>query len=133
MTVHCARAFGDASVGVSRQTKSLRFSFTQPYKSLIRGTQEAPDAIMKNRLLFLKLFVLVACLSSVQSASAHDFSADNNGSERGISKLKDKQRLSGIFRSDAGANAFFTLHSIADTAWKNNQSQFYAIANILSL
>ena len=88
---------------------------------------------MKNRLLFLKLFVLVACLSCVQSASAHDFSADNNGSERGISKLKDKQRLSGTFRSDSGADEFFTLHSIADIERNNKQSQFNAIANILSL
>lgn len=58
---------------------------------------------------------------------------DNNASERGIRKLKVKQKISGTFRSDAGADAFFALHSIADTAWKNNQSQFNAIANILSL
>ena len=79
MTVYCERTFGDASVGVSRQTKSLRFSFTQPYKSLIRGTQEAPDVIMKNCLLFLKLLVLVTCLSCALSTAAHDFSAVYNG------------------------------------------------------
>ncbi|MBD5357552.1 MAG: IS66 family transposase [Bacteroides sp.] len=47
---------------------------------------------------------------------------DNNGSERGIRKLKVKQKISGCFRSDTGADAFHALHSIADTAWKNGQS-----------
>lgn len=43
---------------------------------------------------------------------------DNNASERGIRKLKIKQKVSGTFRSDNGADAFFSIHSIADTAWK---------------
>jgi transposase len=57
---------------------------------------------------------------------------DNNGSERGIRKLKVKQKISGTFRSDKGADAFMVLHSITDTAWKNNQSPLEAINAILS-
>lgn len=53
--------------------------------------------------------------------------SNNNASERGIRKLKIKQKISGTFRSDTGADAFMTLHSITDTAWKNNQSPFDAI------
>ena len=53
--------------------------------------------------------------------------SNNNGSERGIRKLKIKQKISGTFRSDNGADAFMTIHSISDTAWKNNQSPFDAI------
>ncbi|TGY09461.1 IS66 family transposase, partial [Bacteroides muris (ex Afrizal et al. 2022)] len=53
--------------------------------------------------------------------------SDNNGSERGIRKLKVKQKISGCFRSDTGADAFHALHSIADTAWKNGQSPLKAI------
>ena len=53
--------------------------------------------------------------------------SNNNASERGIRKLKIKQKISGTFRSDNGADAFMTLHSVADTAWKNNQSPFDAI------
>ena len=53
--------------------------------------------------------------------------SNNNGSERGIRKLKIKQKISGTFRSDNGADAFMTLHSITDTAWKNDQSPFDAI------
>lgn len=52
---------------------------------------------------------------------------DNNASERGIRKLKIKQKISGTFRSDDGADAFMALHSITDTAWKNKQSPFDAI------
>ncbi|MEG1902746.1 MAG: IS66 family transposase, partial [Clostridium sp.] len=57
--------------------------------------------------------------------------ATNNGSERGIRKLKVKQKISGTFRSDTGADAFMALHSITDTAWKNKQSPFSAILAIL--
>ena len=39
--------------------------------------------------------------------------SDNNGSERGIRKLKVKQKISGCFRSDTGADAFHALHSDA--------------------
>ena len=53
--------------------------------------------------------------------------SDNNGSERGIRKLKVKQKISGCFRSETGADAFHALHSIADTAWKNAQSPLGAL------
>lgn len=53
--------------------------------------------------------------------------SDNNASERGIREIKIKQKISGCFRSDKGANAFHAIHSIADTAWKNNQSPLDAI------
>ena len=56
-----------------------------------------------------------------------DIPSDNNASERGIRKLKVKQKISGCFRSDTGADAFHALHSIADTAWKNGQSPLDAI------
>ena len=57
--------------------------------------------------------------------------SDNNGSERGIRKLKVKQKISGCFRSETGADAFHALHSIADTAWKNGQSPLDAIMNLV--
>ena len=57
--------------------------------------------------------------------------SDNNASERGIRKLKVKQKISGCFRSDTGADAFHATHSIADTAWKNNQSPLDAILALI--
>ncbi|MDR2915091.1 MAG: IS66 family transposase [Tannerella sp.] len=59
-----------------------------------------------------------------------DIPADNNASERGIRKLKIKQKISGAFRSENGADAFHAIHSITDTAWKNGQSQIQAILNL---
>ena len=52
---------------------------------------------------------------------------DNNASERGFRKLKVKQKISGTFRSETGADAFLAIHSIVDTAWKNGQSPLEAI------
>lgn len=53
--------------------------------------------------------------------------SDNNASERGIRKLKIKLKNSCTFRSDYGADAFLELHSIVETAKKNNQTPFNAI------
>jgi len=56
---------------------------------------------------------------------------DNNASERGFRKLKVKQKISGTFRSDSGADAYFALHSIMDTAHKNKMPQLDALLAIL--
>ena len=53
--------------------------------------------------------------------------SDNNGSERGIRKLKIKLKNSCTFRSDLGADAFLELHSIIETAKKHNKTPFNAI------
>jgi transposase len=54
---------------------------------------------------------------------------DNNGSERVVRSFKIKQKISGSYRgADAkGANAFCHIHSITQTAKKNNQNPFLAI------
>jgi len=52
---------------------------------------------------------------------------DNNASERSIRPLKVKQKVSGCFRSFQGAMTYAVIHSLADTARKNNQSPFAAL------
>jgi len=52
---------------------------------------------------------------------------DNNGSERSIRPLKVKQKVSGMFKSNQGADAFCQLYSIVDTARKNGQNPFKAL------
>jgi len=52
---------------------------------------------------------------------------DNNAGEPGLRKLKVKQKMSGTFRSHTGADAYFDLHSIMDTAHKNKQSELNAL------
>jgi transposase len=47
---------------------------------------------------------------------------DNNASERAIRVFKVKLKVSGFFKSNSGAQRFALVHSIADTARKNNTS-----------
>jgi transposase len=47
-----------------------------------------------------------------------DVPYDNNGSERAIRNLKVKQKVSGEFRSDRGAEIFAVLRSVVDTIIK---------------
>lgn len=52
----------------------------------------------------------------------------SNSSERGIRKLKVKNKISETFRSDDGTDTFFSLHSIVETAAKHKQPIFGYIA-----
>ena len=46
-------------------------------------------------------------------------------------KIKVKQKVSGCFRTDGGANDFAKIHSIAETAMKNGNSKFNAILAVV--
>ena len=65
-----------------------------------------------------------------QFLELEDVPYDNNGSERSIRPLKVKQKVSGMFKNDDNADAFCQLHSIADTARKNNQDPFLAFVAV---
>lgn len=51
----------------------------------------------------------------------------NNASEAGIRILKVKQKRSGGFRSQEGAEDFMAIHSVTDTAKKNDFSRWDAV------
>ena len=51
---------------------------------------------------------------------------DNNGSERAIRNIKVKQKVSGGFRFDSGADGFAILRSVIDTTIKSGMDVFYA-------
>ena len=53
--------------------------------------------------------------------------SDNNGSERGIRKLKIKLKNSCTFHSDFGADAFLELHSIVETVKTHDKTPYNAI------
>lgn len=56
-----------------------------------------------------------------------DVPYDNNASERAVRNLKVKQKVSGMFKSPEGSNAYCQIQSITQTAKKNNQNPFLAI------
>ena len=58
---------------------------------------------------------------------------DNNGSERAIRNIKVKQKISGQFRSEEGANGFATLRSVIDTTIKSGQNVLKALSLIAKL
>lgn len=56
-----------------------------------------------------------------------DVPYENNASERAIRNLKVKQKVSGMFKSETGADTYCQIHSITQTAKKNNQNPFSAL------
>jgi len=52
---------------------------------------------------------------------------DNNASERAIRNFKVKQKVSGFFKSNNGAEIYAVLRSIIDTSIKNGQNPFEAM------
>ncbi len=56
-----------------------------------------------------------------------DVQSDNNASERAVRNIKVKQKVSGMFKSDTGANTYCQIQSITQTAKKNNLNPFLAI------
>ena len=55
---------------------------------------------------------------------------DNNLAERDVRMIKVKEKISGTFRSDKGAQRFCKIRSLISTAIKQNQNVFDAIKNI---
>src|SRR5215210_1557572 len=58
---------------------------------------------------------------------------DNNGSERAIRNIKVKQKISGQFKSEEGANSFAVLRSVIDTTIKSGQNVLNALSLIAKL
>jgi transposase len=57
----------------------------------------------------------------------YDIPPDNNASERAVRTFKVKQKVSGLFRSFDGAQAFAIIRSVIDTTIKNGQNVWMAL------
>ncbi len=62
-----------------------------------------------------------------------DVPYDNNGSERSIRNIKVKQKVSGSFRSERGAEIFAILRSVFDTTIKKGGNPFETIRFAINL
>ena len=62
-----------------------------------------------------------------------DVPYDNNGSERAIRNIKVKQKVSGSFRSERGAEMFAILRSVFDTHIKNGVNPFGTLQFAINL
>lgn len=60
-----------------------------------------------------------------------DVPYDNNASERAVRNLKVKQKVSGMFKSPEGSDTYCQIHSITQTAQKNNQNPFLAVLAVV--
>ena len=58
---------------------------------------------------------------------------DNNASERAIRNIKTKQKVSGCFRTNDGADIYMMVKSIMETANKNGQSKYGALQTLVNL
>lgn len=58
---------------------------------------------------------------------------DNNASERAIRNIKTKQKVSGCFRTNDGADIYMMVKSIMETANKNSQSKYGALQALVNL
>lgn len=63
----------------------------------------------------------------------HDVLPDNNGSERAIRNVKVKQKISGHFKTENGAQIFAIIRSVTDTCIKNGQNVLDAFKTIATL
>jgi transposase len=63
----------------------------------------------------------------------HDVLPDNNSSERAIRNVKVKQKISGHFKTENGAQIFAVIRSVTDTCIKNGQNVLDAFKTIATL
>ena len=57
---------------------------------------------------------------------------DNNGSERDLRMVKLQQKISGCFRTPAGARRFCRVRSYLSTAHKQGHSLLYSLERVLA-
>lgn len=90
------------------------------------GTEDKEFVGMKNGLANKKDYIFTFLDNP-------DVPYDNNASERAVRPAKTKQKVAGLFRTFLGADAYAVIHSIIDTAKKQEVSPFKELQLIAQL
>lgn len=141
LLVNMKKAVETAQVVGKLAPESLE-RFTQSYTELLaQGWQanpppEKPDLPRRGRLKQSTAQNLLLRLDKYQAAVLafiHDFRVpfDNNLAERDLRMMKVKQKISGAFRTQLGAEIFADLRSYISTARKQGHNVLEAIHNAL--
>jgi transposase len=81
---------------------------------------------LQNQLLKIKTYILAFLRYA-------DVPAHNNASERAIRNVKVKQKISGQFKSEEGAQSFAKIRSVIDTVIKSGKDVFRELTKIANL
>lgn len=119
----------DIPIGEYDKPIKARSDLESILDSLLKGTinkKHKEVLTFQKRIIKLKDYLFTFLYHS-------DVPGDNNGSERAIRNIKVKQKVSGMFKSEDGAQNYAVLRSVADTCIKNVQcvlNAFYTLATI---
>lgn len=111
-------------------SKELREKYDDKFDQLLQRAPKLDSEIYQEKLdTFVK---------GLQKHKSHVFTfleyqdvpADNNASERAVRPIKTKMKVSGQFKSLEGAQAYASIHSIVQTARKNGQNPYLALAAV---
>ena len=131
--------------------KILLYKALEVKKSLSYQDYKKPIKIRTEILLALKLLLQTPvpkqqkdlCAFHKRMAKYEDYiftflfyeyvPPDNNGSERAIRNVKVKQKISGQFKTERGAQIYAIIRSVTDTYIKNEQNILFAFKTIANL
>jgi transposase len=109
---------------IKQRTETLE-TLNQLLQEIIPKNQKELNAFHK-RIIKYKDFVFTFL-------HHYEVPPDNNGSERAIRNVKVKQKISGQFKTENGAQIYAVIRSVTDTCIKNGQNILQAFKTIASL
>lgn len=109
-----------------KETERLRVGLDELMDNLPTVKDEAQQKTLKDFIINLstKKEYLLTFLTNPAVP------ADNNASERSVRPVKTKMKVSGQFKNTDGATSYTNLHSIVQTARKNNRDPFLALLEL---
>lgn len=103
---------------------SLQVNYTQHQQKQRKSMRRSPARNLLDRFVMHRDKILFFLQDS-------QVPFDNNQAERDLRMIRVKEKISGLFRSEEGAQAFFTIRSFLSTAHKRGQRLLEALQQVL--